>query len=155
MAVVADDLPSRIILVTRAGQESLGSLVFRHGWMVLLSAFVLLLGWVAHAAPRFGPMEPHQSTTRRSLLEHIQAAGAYHWRHGHTETLLAPARKAAIARVGRRHPELSGMQGAALVQGIAAKEEISEELARDLLYGQPKGATRFTQTMAKLQKLGS
>jgi hypothetical protein len=155
MAVVADDLPSRIILVTRAGQASLGSLILQHGWMVLLSALVLLRGWVAYAAPRCGPMEPVQSTTRRSLLEHIQAAGAYHWRHGHTETLLAPARKAAIARVGRRHPELSGVQGAALVQGLASKEEITEELARELLYGQPKGAARFTQTMAMLQKLGS
>lgn len=155
MAVVADDLPSRIILVNRAGEASLGSLILKHGWMVLLSAFVLLAGWVAYAAPRFGPMEPVQSTTRRSLLEHIQAAGAYHWRHGHTETLLAPARKAAIARVGRRHPELSGVQGAALIQGLASKEEITEELARELLYGQPKGAARFTQTMAMLQKLGS
>ncbi|MFT5584409.1 MAG: hypothetical protein ACI9VR_001994 [Cognaticolwellia sp.] len=155
MAVVADDLPAQIILVTRVGQESMGSLVLRHGWMVLLSVFVLLVGWVAKAAPRFGPMEPVQSTTRRSLLEHIQAAGAYHWRHGHIETLLAPARKAAIARVGRRHPELSGVQGVALVKGLAAKEEITEELAREILYGQPKGAARFTQTMAMLQKLGS
>ena len=155
MATVADDLPSQIILVTRAGQASLGSLLWHHGWMVFLSAFVLLVGWVAYAAPRFGPMEPVQSTTRRSLLEHIQAAGAYHWRHGHIETLLAPARKAAIARVGRQHPELSGTQGVALIRGLAAKEEITEELARELLYGQPKGAARFTQTMAMLQKLGS
>lgn len=155
MAIVADDLPSRIILVTRAGRDSLGMLILRHGWMVILSTVVLLIGWVSYAAPRFGPMEPAQSTTRRSLLEHIQAAGAFHWRSGHTETLLAPARKAAIQRVGRRHPELSGVQGVALVQGLAAKEEITEELARELLYGQPKGAARFTQTMAMLQKLGS
>lgn len=155
MAIVADDLPSQIILVTRAGRDSLGTLILRHGWMVLLSTVVLLIGWVSTAAPRFGPREPVPSTTRRSLLEHIQAAGAFHWRSGHTETLLAPARKAAIVRLARRYPELSGVQGAALIQGLAAKEEITEELARELLYGQPKGAARFTQTMAMLQKLGS
>ena len=155
MAVVADDLPSHIILVTRVGQESLSSLVLGNAWMVLLSAFVLLVGWVAYAAPRFGPMDPVQSTTRRSLLEHIQAAGAYHWRHGHTETLLAPARKAAITRLVRRYPELSGVQGVALIQGLAAKEEIKVEFARELLFGQPKGVAQFTQTMAMLQKLGS
>ncbi len=155
LAIVADDLPSQIILVTRAGRDSLGTLILRHGWMVVLSTVVLLIGWVSYAAPRFGPMEPVPSTIRRSLLEHIQAAGAFHWRSGHTETLLAPARKAAIVRIARRHPELSGVQGAALIQGLAAKEEITEELARELLYGQPKGAARFTQTMAMLQKLGS
>ena len=86
---------------------------------------------------------------------HIQAAGAYHWRHGHTETLLAPARKAAIARLIIRYPELSGVQGLAFVQGLAAKEEIKVEFVRELLFGQPKGAAQFTQTMAMLQKLGS
>ena len=155
MAVVADDLPARIILVTRVGQESLSSRVLGSAWMVLLSSFALLVGWVAYAAPRFGPMAPVQSTTRRSLLEHIQAAGAYHWRHGHTETLLAPARKAAIARLIIRYPELSGVQGLAFVQGLAAKEEIKVEFVRELLFGQPKGAAQFTQTMAMLQKLGS
>lgn len=153
--LLADDLPGQVVFVTRAGRDSLLSLALEHGWMVVISGATLLLGWMAAAAPRFGPMAPPESVERRSLLEHITAAGAFHWRHGHSETLLAPARRAALARLRRQHPDLGGLTGVALVRAIAEREQMDEELTREVLYGQPKGAARFTQIMQKLQTLGS
>ncbi len=82
-------------------------LLWRHYSMALLAlaAFLALLVWAA--LRRFGPLMPQPSLERRSLMEHIDAAGAWLWKAPDgRQVLLAAARDDALGVIRRRAPAL-------------------------------------------------
>ena len=83
----------------------------------LVSGFVLLVVWLWGASRRFGPTLPDPAPSRRSLLEHLDAAGNYAWKRGDRRALLMGVRDAVAARPGvseeaidERLPEGEGWQ---------------------------------------------
>lgn len=144
----------QVVLLVRAGNDSLLDVLWRHGWMVFLSAGVLLVVWIAKAAPRFGPPVPDAAPVRRSLMEHVESVGQFHWRQGHIERLVGPTRRAALDRLTRQHPEVARLQGGERVRWVADHTGHSEDLIREALYGHPSNAPIFLQIMATLHGLG-
>ena len=83
------------------------SLLWMHYQMLLmaLAALAALLFW--HAVRRFGPLLPDPAPARRSLMEHIDASGAWLWKaSGGRQVLIDAARADLQATLQRRAPAL-------------------------------------------------
>jgi len=98
----------------------------------LISGGALLVVWLWGATRRFGPILPDPAPGRRSLLEHLDAAGNYAWKRGDRRALLMGVRDAVAAR-----PGVSG-------------EAIEESLAGDESWQDTRG---FTRAVAGLMRI--
>ncbi len=65
--------------------------------------FVVTVLWMI--IPRFGPLINVQQPVRRRFLDHLSAAGNYHWRQGHYARLLQVVRKQLSQQIQGRYPE--------------------------------------------------
>ena len=143
----------RVVLLARNAPTGWWHLITRHAWMVLISLGVLLLAWLLRVVPRFGPIQPVPEPVRRGLLEHVEAAGAWSWRHGAGGHLLLASRRHCEQRLQRRLPGLSQLQGGDRVRHVAAWAHRPEDLVREALFGQPVTSRDFTRIMRELQEL--
>ena len=72
--------------------KSIWDLLPREAWILFKALAAFLLYWLWRQIPRFGPVRPNPPLARRSLLEHIEAAGNFLWQHGQGGTLIEIAR---------------------------------------------------------------
>jgi hypothetical protein len=87
--------------------------------MVLLSMAVLLCSWIWHVLPRFGPLLPPVLTPRRSLREHIRAAGGWLASRSDWMALVTPVRARFWARLAQRHPRTTLMSDVERLEYVA------------------------------------
>jgi hypothetical protein len=129
--------------------------LWRHYSLALtgVAVFLALLLW--SAVRRFGPILPPPKAERRSLLEHIDASGAWLWKaDGGRQVLLEAAREDTLALIRRRVPALFRMpeseMWAALAHTCALPDaDVSEALEQDAA----SHVTRFTRQIRTLQTL--
>lgn len=98
-----------MLLMLQPSTIGLGSWLREHAWMVLLSVAVLLFCWIWHVLPRFGPLLPPVLPPRRSLREHIRAAGGWLASRSEWMVLVTPVRARFWARLAHRHPRTTLM----------------------------------------------
>jgi hypothetical protein len=106
-------------IVVREDLPTLAGLLARHAGAASASALLLLAAWLWSAGSRFGPVALDPPRDRRSLLEHIEAAGELLLRVGRAEDLVQAAREALLRRVEAREPEWSKLAPAELVERLA------------------------------------
>jgi hypothetical protein len=82
-----------------------------NAWSAVAGSALLLLVWLWHAVPRFGPVAPDPERARRRLLDHLRASGRFLWAHGGAQLLVDAARESCLRRVARVHPDLIGVAG--------------------------------------------
>ncbi|NHZ95876.1 DUF4350 domain-containing protein [Massilia sp. CCM 8734] len=129
--------------------------LWRHYKLVLISLAVCLALLLWSALRRFGPLLPVPKAERRSLLEHIDASGAWLWKaDGGRQVLLDAARDDTLALIRRRVPALfrmpEGELWATLARTCALPEaDVSEALQQDAA----SHVTRFTRQIRTLQTL--
>lgn len=129
--------------------------LWRHYQLALVSLAVglALLFW--SAVRRFGPVLPAPRAERRSLLEHIDASGAWLWKaEGGRQLLLDAARDDTLALIRRRVPALFRMPEGELYATLARtcaipETDVSEALEQDAA----SHVTRFTRQIRTLQTL--
>lgn len=141
------------LLVLDRGPPSLPALLWAHGWPVVLSLAALLLAWLSLVVPRFGPIEPEPAPVRRSLLEHVEAAGAWRWRMGHGEALLVATRARRLKTLKRRHPQLASLEGGPLIDAVSALAGHPRGRVAEALYGQPRTPRDFLRVVRTLRAL--
>ncbi|MEM6730511.1 MAG: DUF4350 domain-containing protein, partial [Myxococcota bacterium] len=66
-------------VVYGADVPGLMEMAFQYGWPILLAAAVALALWLAARATSFGARHPVRENVRRSVMEHIEAIGAFLW----------------------------------------------------------------------------
>lgn len=133
---------------------SLAGWLWRHAWLVLLAAAAALVLWLWRVVPRFGPLAPDPGPGRRRLLDHLRAAGRFHWHAGEAGRLLESAREACLARVTRAHPEIASLEPAARHARLASLFALpAAEFER--AFGAPPSTEphEFTRRVALLQSL--
>jgi hypothetical protein len=108
-----------MLLMLQPSTTGLGSWLGEHAWMVLLSVAVLLFCWIWHVLPRFGPLLPPVLTPRRSLREHIRAAGGWLASRSDWMALVTPVRARFWARLAQRHPRATLMSGVERLEYVA------------------------------------
>ena len=96
--------PGKVWLIFHASFPSLGELIWQAAPYLVTSLAALFGLWLWATMPRFGPRVLPDSEDRRSINEHVSAAGAFTWRNAGSEALLESAITALINDAERRHP---------------------------------------------------
>ncbi|SHH04676.1 DUF4350 domain-containing protein [Massilia sp. CF038] len=106
--------------------------------MLMLAAAVLLALAMWAALRRFGPLLPDPALERRSLMEHIDASGAWLWKApGGAELLLQAARDDTLTLLRRRVPGLMRLPENDLAAALAAACQLSQQHVQEALFHAP------------------
>lgn len=111
--------PGKVWIVYGIAYPSLLALIWQAFPQLMLTFVLLLLLWLWAAMPRFGPRVAPPGEDRRSVLEHVAAAGEFAWRHDGPDTLIAAVRSALIDAADRRHPGIGRLSAKRQAERIA------------------------------------
>ncbi len=129
-------------------------LLWENGWPVVVTLALLVFAWIWLRALRFGPMLPDPPRDRRSLMEHVEAAGRFHWKHGAGAQLTESVRGALMDRVRLRHPAWLELPPAELHERLAAISDVPRErIDHALAFRADLGPERFAQNVAIMEKI--
>ncbi len=141
-------------LIYSADVPSLFRLMMRYGWMIATPLLLALMLWLWLRTERFGPLQPSPAAERRSLLEHVQAAGDHLYRYGRSAVLYDAVFDAFLRRLRRRDPYAAALDGALRVEAIARRTGMSTAEIEDALrYPRPRDPRDFVYRIAKLLHL--
>ncbi|WP_295879446.1 DUF4350 domain-containing protein [uncultured Thiohalocapsa sp.] len=132
---------------------SLPALLWRTAPAAVVSAALLLVLLLWHLGRRLGPLLPAPDTGRRDLLEHLQAAGDFGWRHGRGGLLVAQTRRRLERRWLGRHPQLKQLDAAGRAERIAARTGLKAAQVQAALYGPVGDTAGLLHVTATLQRL--
>jgi hypothetical protein len=132
---------------------SVFALLRRHGLPALIAGSILLAAWVWSAVFRFGPVLPEPPRARRSWLEHLDAAGRFHWRQDHGRALLAGMREEVARRLRERHPGWRELPERARAERIAERAGLSLAEVEYALAGAQGGARSFAASVSALERI--
>jgi uncharacterized protein DUF4350 len=144
---------SAVVVVARLEQRSLAKWLAEHGWQALAAGTLLLVLWLWHIVPRFGPLEPDRPPARRRLLDHLRASGLFHWSRGGTPLLLDAAREACLRKISRTHPGLLELPPADRSRQFAALTGLPAHDIELALGGTAAEPHQFTTAVRVLQTL--
>ena len=143
-----------ILVLQRLQQPSLLNWLRANAWQALIGLALLVALWLWRIVPRFGPTAPDAPPGRRRLLDHLRAAGRFHWQRGDRAALLGAAREACLARTFRAHPEVAALSGAERSARLAEIFALpAEELESAFGAEAPRDALAFTRRIALLQSM--
>ncbi|WP_426107619.1 DUF4350 domain-containing protein [Massilia sp. TSP1-1-2] len=130
-------------------------LLWKHYSMALLAlaALLALLFWAG--VRRFGPVLPQSAIERRSLMEHIDASGAWLWKaEGGRQVLLDAARQDTLDIIRRRAPALFRLPQGELYAALARLCALPEvHVSQALNQAAASTSLHFTRQIRILQEL--
>jgi len=144
-----------VLLVQHNETVGWAAWLWQHCRPVLFGLAALLLLWTWNATRRFGPLLPAPASTRRALIEHIEASGRWLWKLPQGRSLLLEAvRKRTLQQLLRRLPELHALDGNERARRLARLSKLPEAQVSDALLGAPAArAADFTRQISILQQL--
>ena len=138
------------------------STVFAPLWRVIWNAVpyfvgtlaMLLVLWIWHAMPGFGPRIRTEGIERRSIIEHIRASGMFVWRRQGADNLYDSSTQALIHDADSKHPGLTRLSAEKQAESIARITGMPAAKVMDALSGLADARQRdFTNSMQKLQTI--
>ena len=105
--IIGADAATPLAIFNRPEKLSLARWLLRNAWPALAGLALLIVLWLARIVPRFGPVAPDPLPGRRRLLDHLRAAGRFHWSTGRAGHLAEAAREAALRGLARTHPDFA------------------------------------------------
>ncbi|HET8715077.1 MAG TPA: DUF4350 domain-containing protein [Holophagaceae bacterium] len=145
---------AKVWLVYEEEPPSLAAWLKANAWMVLLSLGLLTALFLWRGLRRLGPRFPDPALDRRSLLEHLAAAGRFQWSLREGEALLAAAQAALAARLRTAHPALAALPPDRQVAALAERSGLPEaQVFQALRYGRHADARDFTDALHTLERL--
>jgi hypothetical protein len=151
--VNAKEPPRGVWIVVREDIPTLLGLLARHAWAASASVLLFLAAWLWLAGARFGPVALDPSRDRRSLLEHIEAAGELLFRVGRGADLVQAVREALLRRVEVREPEIAKLPPDEMVQRLAGLTKTSPARVNAALNAAVTGPADLTTTVQTLETL--
>ena len=130
-------------------------LLWKHYSLALLglAALIALTFWAA--VRRFGPVLPQPANERRSLMEHIDASGAWLWKaQDGRQVLLDAARQDTLEMIRRRAPALFRLPQQELYAALARLCDLPEDqVAQAMNQAAASTPLHFTRQIRILQEL--
>lgn len=121
---------------------------------VLAGIAIAVALWLWSVVPRFGPLSNDSDYARRSITEHLEAAGAFSFRHDGGGSLLDGSIDALVEDAERRHPGLKKLPPEEQAVRIAHITGLPASLIARALSGVGELTPRaFTHHMQLLQKV--
>jgi hypothetical protein len=143
------------MLFLRVPSPSLWAWIRENAWPVVISAMILLLLWLGRIVPRFGPLEPEPPPVRRSLVEHLRAAGRFVWSRGDAQKLIEAARDRVWRTALRRRGGLAGLAHSKAHDTLVSLTGQAPATVQRALHGAGNNPATFVTTAAALQDLES
>ncbi|MDH3622203.1 MAG: DUF4350 domain-containing protein [Gammaproteobacteria bacterium] len=146
--------PGKTWFIYNSAFPSLWEIIWTTAPYVVLGFATCLLLWLWSKAPTFGPAEGPESLARRSILEHVRAAGNFAWRNHSAAELVASSTAAIMHEAEFRHPGISRLALNAQARQIAKMTGLTVESVFDALNNQDHTRHReFTRLMKTLQRI--
>ena len=146
--------PGKTWFIYSSAFPSLWEVIWTTAPFVVVGLAACLLLWLWSRAPTFGPAEAPESMARRSILEHVSAAGHFTWRHHNAAELVASSTAAIMHRAEFRHPGIRRLAADAQARQIAKMTRLDVESVFDALHNQHHTSHReFTRLMKTLQRI--
>jgi hypothetical protein len=142
-------------LVEYGDMPSLLRLIRRHAWAPLLMLALFVVVYLAYAGPRLGPLKPASVPVRRSMMEHVAAAGRFLWRRRQDAILLQSAQQAVYDKITRFQPMWLKLPEDRLFERLAKLSgQAPEEVRFAFSAERAEKELEFTRAMKTIQKIG-
>jgi hypothetical protein len=137
------------------GEEwpSLLTLLRRHALPALVAGAALLLLWLWASLWRFGPALPAPDPARRRWLEHLEAAGRFHWRQDRGAVLLGALRDELARELGRKRPAWSRLPERERVERLAHASGLSLDEVTHALFDAARAPRSFSSAVRSLERI--
>lgn len=146
--------PGKVWFVLDAAFPSLWQLLWNNAVFLVIASITTIFLWLWSVIPRFGPAINSQPADRRSILEHIGAAGHFAWRHHGTVTLANSSIEALIHDAEAKHPGMSRLSPDAQAVQLSNLSGIPAQRILDILLNRSESRHReFTHNIQDLQKV--
>jgi hypothetical protein len=146
--------PGKVWFVFDAAFPSLWQLIWENASYVVIGLAMALVLWLWSRMPAFGPAMAPESMERRSIMEHVRAAGNFAWRNRATADLIASSTAAIMRESEFRHPGIGRLSLENQAQRIARLTDMPVEVVFDALGNQHVQKHRdFTRLMKTLQQI--
>lgn len=132
---------------------SLMELIWKHAAYVVMSTTLLIIMLLWAAYNRFGPQLVLNHQIRRSLVEHMDACGRYHWQQSRAQSLLQAMREQLVQMSEKRHPRWRQISRREQLVWLAQRSKVSQKLLSKALEDQPESEAEFTQIIQTIQRL--
>ena len=152
--VVGDWQPDAVWFFLDIDTPPLYQLLWQWVPLTIITLVLLLLVWLWSQMPRFGPAREFAAEAPRSLIEHVQAAGALSWRQRATDGLHRASLNALIDRAARLRPEIRTLAPEQQARHLSTMTGIDEEEIRYAITNLgPLTAVRFIEKIQRLQAI--
>jgi len=132
---------------------SLLTLLVRHARPALVAGAALFLLWLWSSLWRFGPALPAPDPARRRWLEHLEAAGRFHWRQDRGAVLLGALRDELARELGRKRPAWSRLSERECRERLAHASGLSLEEVAHALQGAARAPRAFSSAVRSLERI--
>jgi len=137
------------------GEEwpSLLTLLRRHASPALLAGAALLMLWLWISLWRFGPALPAPEPARRRWLEHLEAAGRFHWRRDRGAVLLGALRDELARELARKRPAWSRLPERERLERLAHASGLSPDEVAHAWLDAARGPRSFSSAVRSLERI--
>ena len=146
--------PGKVWFVYDASFTPLWRLIWNNAPFAVLGLLLCLIVSMWAVMPAFGPVIMEQRSSRRSIIEHIRAAGTFVWKLRGASKLGEGAANALLHRAEAKHPGISRQSPANQAKLIARMTDLDAQSILDAISnGAQPHAREFTQHMKMLQRI--
>ena len=136
------EVPSVFVLLWRWAPELISALA------------VWLLAWLLYRSQRFSPIRQQNITTRRSLLEHIEASATHYWRLQQLEPLFRPLQEDIAQKARRNSPTYIKLSQAEQYKQLGLESGLSHQQVEQAMQKHTSGTEEeFLTQIQNLQTI--
>lgn len=146
--------PGEVWFIYDARFPSLWQIIWRQAPYLVLGFAGLIVAWLWSVMPKFGPAVREGAPARRSILEHVGAAGHFSWRRGGARVLAANSAAAVMREADKRHPGIGRLPPARQAEQMARITGLPAAPILDAIHNPVEPNHRdFTSEMQLLQRI--
>ncbi|MEO1244897.1 MAG: DUF4350 domain-containing protein [Pseudomonadota bacterium] len=146
--------PGKVWFVLSATFPPLWKLIVEAAPYLLLTLALMLAFWLWSLIPRFGPAVEALPESRRSIAEHILAAGRFTWRHDGAVALADNAIRATLHDAERKHPGIGRLPASKQAETLDHLTGLDAGRIFDaLVSAEGQSAREFTESIQLLQTI--
>jgi hypothetical protein len=143
-----------VALVYEWHMPSLWQVLWQKGWAACIAVVLLVVAYLWHLGPRFGPIIPNVQLDRRNMLEHIAASGRFLWKHREHDKLVDVVRRAALKHIEQAHPRWMQLEPIEMRRQLAQHAALSiEQISLALDTPVPRNKADFTLVIQLLDAI--
>jgi hypothetical protein len=146
--------PGKVWFIYDAAFPALWQVIWDNAPFIVIGLMIVLITWLWSIMPTFGPAIRPDRAVRRSILEHVRAAGHFSWRNQGVRALASSSAAAVMHEAETRHPGIGRLPTQDQARQIAKLTGLTAQEILDVLIDQETPRHReFTHNMQALQQI--